>query len=465
MQGVPKTVPPRAGNPVMAACIAGGGVTDAGVWLLVISGVLRDGCRERSPGMRGGPGPAPPVRRGRPGAGCTAGPSGSRPTCSPPATGHKGGTPHLSPTVFPHRRRRWATRRGPRGGPSEEHSRSTHSTAFPPAVDDIVGSKPRAVAELGIMDNGLSLSPLIVNLIPARLDTCVEPSHQATSLGFIGGRMGARRGDHRLGGLREGLTGQRRPADAGTGHLGPGTRGAHLRWDRRGAGFIGGAVPDLRAGGTDSEVAVIGIGLARTVAGAGVLLDDEVRRDILFGVALIGTGVPIIAVGLPFCAPAPRSQVSRSSASRPRASSSGTGVLYTRHEKWWRGQWQAWTAVPPPGKQERDEPKVGGLGSPSFRRPTTDGFRRGSRAPAPGSACGPRLGLRQDRPAVGVVVRPSHRAVAGPVGWPQDDRLAGCGGRSVCVSPRHGPGPTMADSPGRLFGYDAGSGMSTSTGY
>ena len=39
------------------------------------------------------------------------------------------------------------------------------------------------------MDNGLSLSPLIVNLIPARLDTCVEPSHQATSLGFIRGPL------------------------------------------------------------------------------------------------------------------------------------------------------------------------------------------------------------------------------------------------------------------------------------
>src|SRR3954449_3191477 len=140
--GVPGAVPPRAGNPVMAACFAGGGVADAAVSLLVISGVLRDGCGERSPGMRGGPRPAPPVRRERPGAGCPAGPSGSRPTCSPPATGHKGGTPHLSPTVFPHRRRRWATRRGPRGGPSGEHSRSTHSTTIPPAVEDIVGSKP-----------------------------------------------------------------------------------------------------------------------------------------------------------------------------------------------------------------------------------------------------------------------------------------------------------------------------------
>ena len=185
--GVPGAVPPRAGNPVMAACFAGGGVADAAVWLLVISGVLRDGCGERSPGMRGGPdrrprsgasGPVPAVPRGQVGP---AQPARRR------RTGHKGGTPHLSPTVFPHRRRRWATRRGPRGGPSEEHSRSTHSTAFPPAVDDIVGSKPRAVAELGIMDNGLSLSPLIVNLIPARLDTCVEPSHQATSLGFIRG--------------------------------------------------------------------------------------------------------------------------------------------------------------------------------------------------------------------------------------------------------------------------------------
>src|SRR4051812_4984612 len=94
--GVPGAVPPRAGNPVMAACFAGGGVADAAVSLLVISGVLRDGCGERSPGMRGGPRPAPPVRRERPGAGCPAGPSGSRPTCSPP-----GPVTREEPRTFP----------------------------------------------------------------------------------------------------------------------------------------------------------------------------------------------------------------------------------------------------------------------------------------------------------------------------------------------------------------------------
>src|SRR5437868_2343499 len=51
-------VPPRPGNPVVVACFPGGGVADAGAWLLVISGVLRDGCGGSCPATRGRPGPA-----------------------------------------------------------------------------------------------------------------------------------------------------------------------------------------------------------------------------------------------------------------------------------------------------------------------------------------------------------------------------------------------------------------------
>src|SRR5215472_15686608 len=53
---VPGAVPPRPGQPVMVACFPGGGVADAGAWLRVICGVLRDGRGGWCPGTRGGPG-------------------------------------------------------------------------------------------------------------------------------------------------------------------------------------------------------------------------------------------------------------------------------------------------------------------------------------------------------------------------------------------------------------------------